>query len=126
MVLEATLDIFLLVQDLNTEEDASIDQLDPEESTFQASFNKLGASEPVARDPVASIPDAKLYLSQQLSATSNRHPGKVSLRAQVFCMKCGIPLHLYCSLIVSKIDGTPSATKCPDILVFHGKQLVRD
>jgi exportin-2 (importin alpha re-exporter) len=94
MVLEATLDLFLLVQDLNTEEDAGIDQLDPEESTFQASFNKLGASEPAARDPVAGIPDAKLYLSQQLSATSNRHPGKVSQRPLYRLRKCESYLHL--------------------------------
>lgn len=79
MVLEAALDLFLLVQDLNTEEGDNIDQLDPEESSFQASFSKLGASEPATRDPLAQIPDAKLYLSSRLAETSRRHPGKVSL-----------------------------------------------
>lgn len=79
MVLEAALDLFLLVQDLNTEEGDNIDQLDPEESSFQASFSKLGASEPATRDPLAQIPDAKLYLSSRLAETSRRHPGKVSI-----------------------------------------------
>jgi hypothetical protein len=126
MVLEATLDIFLLVQDLNTEEDAGIDQLDPEESTFQASFNKLGASEPAARDPVASIPDAKLYLSQQLAVTSDRHPGKVSRWAGCIARKWGICSHLHYPFIAGKINGTPSAAEHPIVLIVHGKQLVRD
>ena len=78
MVLEAALDLFLLVQDLNTEED-NLDQLDPEESSFQASFSKLGASEPASRDPLAQVPDAKVYLSSRLAETSRRHPGKVRL-----------------------------------------------
>lgn len=77
MVLEAALDLFLLVQDLGTEEDNNLDQLDPEESSFQASFSKLGASEPASRDPLAQIPDAKVYLSSRLAETSRRHPGKV-------------------------------------------------
>jgi len=126
MVLEATLDIFLLVQDLNTEEDAGIDQLDPEESTFQASFNKLGASEPAARDPVASIPDAKLYLSQQLAVTSDRHPGKVSPRAGCIALKLRICLHPYFSFTAGQVNGTPSAAEHPIVFIVHGKQFVRD
>lgn len=78
MVLEAVLDIFTLPQDLKTGEGAEdLDNLDPEESTFQASFSKLGASESTARDPVANVPDAKLFLSKQLAEASARNPGKV-------------------------------------------------
>lgn len=78
MVLEAVLDIFNLSQDLqSTETTEDLDSLDPEESTFQASFSKLGASESRARDPVEGVPDAKLFLSKQLAAASARNPGKV-------------------------------------------------
>ncbi|KAI5449860.1 importin-alpha export receptor [Naganishia albida] len=77
MVLEAVLDIFNLSQDLqSTETTEDLDSLDPEESTFQASFSKLGASESRARDPVEGVPDAKLFLSKQLAAASARNPGK--------------------------------------------------
>jgi hypothetical protein len=119
MVLEAALDLFLLVQDLNTEEDADIDQLDPEESTFQASFSKLGASKPAARDPVVYVPDAKLYLGSQLSTTSRRHPGKVSPSTQ--------PMYFFDNALIidyvplaAEIDGTPPSTERPGFPVLHG------
>lgn len=80
MVLEAVLDIFTLPQDLKAGEGTEdLDNLDPEETTFQASFSRLGASESTVRDPVANVPDAKLFLSKQLAAASARNPGKVSL-----------------------------------------------
>ena len=78
MVLEAVLDIFTLPQDLKTGEGAEdLDNLDPEDTSFQASFSKLGASESTVRDPVANVPDAKLFLSKQLAEASKRNPGKV-------------------------------------------------
>lgn len=90
MVLEAVLDIFTLSQDLKTEETTEdLDSLDPEESTFQASFSKLGASESTVRDPVANVPDAKLFLSKQLAAASARNPGKVGFFSWTSCWKGG-------------------------------------
>lgn len=77
MVLEAILDIYALPQDFSTEHEG-VEDIDPEDSSFQASFSKLGASESTVRDPFADIADPKLYLSKQLSAISQRNPGKVS------------------------------------------------
>jgi exportin-2 (importin alpha re-exporter) len=84
MVLEAVLDVFTLPQDLQAGEGTEdLDNLDPEETTFQASFSRLGASESTVRDPVANVPDAKMFLSKQLAAASARNPGKVSFSAAI-------------------------------------------
>lgn len=87
MVLEAVLDIFLLSQDLKKDvsEEDQLEQFDPEDTGFQASFSKLGASEPAARDPVANVADPKAFLSEQLSLASQRNPGKVCELLADFC-----------------------------------------
>jgi hypothetical protein len=77
MILEAAIDVFMLPQDVKESEGDNLEQLDPEETSFQASFSKLGASEPQFRDPLSAVPDAKRYLAAELAATSARHPGKV-------------------------------------------------
>ena len=88
-MLEAVLDIFTLPQDLKTGEGAEdLDNLDPEDTSFQASFSKLGASESTVRDPVANVPDAKLFLSKQLAEASKRNPGKVGNVIFRFMIKC--------------------------------------
>ncbi len=82
MVLEGALDVFMLPQqfeDGNTEADG-IEDLDPEEATFQASFSKLGASEGRPRDVLSDIADPKRYLSKSLAEASAKHPGKVRMR----------------------------------------------
>lgn len=76
MVFEAVLDLFLLPQDVTANDSVNaVDELDPEESSFQASFSRLGASEAVVRDPFASVADPKTLLAQEISATSARNPG---------------------------------------------------
>lgn len=82
MVFEAALDVYLLPQDLKNEAEGDVDQVDVEDSSFQASFSKLGASEPPTRDVLASIPDAKTYLSSQIAEASARNPGKFQVLMQ--------------------------------------------
>ncbi|GHJ89066.1 hypothetical protein NliqN6_5468 [Naganishia liquefaciens] len=96
MVLEAVLDIFTLPQDLKTGEGAEdLDNLDPEDTSFQASFSKLGASESTARDPVANVPDAKLFLSKQLAEASKRNPGKFPALMQALPQESLAPFAAY-------------------------------
>ncbi|KAJ9111753.1 hypothetical protein QFC22_006412 [Naganishia vaughanmartiniae] len=96
MVLEAVLDVFTLPQDLKTGDGTEdLDNLDPEETTFQASFSRLGASESTVRDPVANIPDAKLFLSKQLAAASTRNPGKFSSLMQAIPQESLAPFAAY-------------------------------
>jgi hypothetical protein len=110
MVLEAVLDIFTLPQDLTTGEGAEdLDNLDPEDTTFQASFSKLGASESTVRDPVANVSDAKLFLSKQLAEASVRNPGKVGLLVWLVFAECADSLLLVPFLDASAATGKPCA-----------------
>jgi exportin-2 (importin alpha re-exporter) len=112
MVLEAVLDIFTLPQDLKTGEGAEdLDNLDPEDTTFQASFSKLGASESTVRDPVANVADAKLFLSKQLAAASARNPGKVGQLTEGI-MEYADSLMLVSFLDASAATGEPCAVCC--------------
>lgn len=73
-------DLFTLPQDLTYQNGSTddIDGLDPEEAGFQSSFSKLGASEKSSHDPVAQIPDARVYASKELARRSAEKPGQVS------------------------------------------------
>ncbi|KAJ9118399.1 hypothetical protein QFC24_006228 [Naganishia onofrii] len=96
MVLEAVLDVFTLPQDLKAGEGTEdLDNLDPEETTFQASFSRLGASESTVRDPVANVPDAKMFLSKQLAAASARNPGKFASLMQAIPQESLAPFAAY-------------------------------
>lgn len=75
--MEALLKLFLLPQDLKTTQDEDVAVVDPDELGYQASFSKLGASEPAKRDPVASVTDARDYLTKSLASASQAKPGKV-------------------------------------------------
>lgn len=77
-VLEAALDIFTKPQELRSQGENHLDELDPEDSSFQASFSKLGASETFTRDPVATVTDPKAYLSKGLAKMGAQKPGVVS------------------------------------------------
>ncbi len=68
----------MLPQDVRGNAVDSILQLDPEDSAFQSSFSKLGASENEAKDPVPEVADPQQYLSKQLAAKSASKPGVVS------------------------------------------------
>ncbi|ORY33698.1 Cse1-domain-containing protein [Naematelia encephala] len=75
----ALADLLGLPQDLtwhNGTEDLS--SLDPEETGFQSSFSKLGASEKSVHDPVGSIPDEKAFASKELARRSAEEPGLIS------------------------------------------------
>lgn len=52
--------------------------LDLEETGYQASFSKLGASEPPRRDPVADVADPGVFMARSLVECSQAHPGQVS------------------------------------------------
>ena len=77
----ALLDIFTLPQDVTYSEDVDsvgrIDSLDPEETGFQSSFSKLGASEATVYSPVSQIKDEKEFASKEISARSAQKPGVV-------------------------------------------------
>jgi exportin-2 (importin alpha re-exporter) len=55
-------------------DDAIVTQLDYEESTagYQASYSRLAASEPTSVDPVAYVPDARLFLKEALADLARR------------------------------------------------------
>jgi len=75
----ALVDLFTLPQDI-TYSGANADDLtalDPEDTGFQSSFSKLGASERNTHDPVADVKDEKLYAAQQLSKASQSRPGVI-------------------------------------------------
>ena len=77
----ALLDLFTLPQDVTyTNGDAAEDlsALDPEESGFQASFARLGASEAKVHDPVKDVKDERLFASNELARRSKERPGAVS------------------------------------------------
>ena len=76
----ALLDLFNLPQDITyTNGNAGEDllELDPEETGFQSSFSKLGASEKSGYDPVKDVVDEKLFASKQISGRSGERPGIV-------------------------------------------------
>ena len=58
-------------------DDEEITVVDLEESGYQASFSKLGASEPIRRDPVPQVNDPGVFMAQQLAECSARHPGQI-------------------------------------------------
>ena len=76
----ALLDLFTLPQDITYTNGTTDDllELDPEDSGFQASFSKLGASERNVHDPLAGIGDEKMYASRALAKRSSERPGVVS------------------------------------------------
>ena len=80
----ALLDLFTLPQDLTyTNGDsaqADLTNLDPEESGFQSSFSRLGASEVSTHDPVKDVADEKLFASKELAKRSRERPGVASRR----------------------------------------------
>lgn len=59
------------------DEGEEITVVDLEESGYQASFSKLGASEPVKRDPLPQVADPGVFMAQQLAECSARHPGQI-------------------------------------------------
>lgn len=76
----ALMDLFNLPQDLtyNAATNGASDdltELDPEESGFQSSFSRLGASEAVVHDPFAKIPDAKRFASTEIARASRERGG---------------------------------------------------
>ena len=78
--MEALLRLFLLPLPIakNTSADDEVDIIDPEDTGYQASFSKLGASEKARPDPVAYVAEPRTHLAQSLVATSKVRPGVVS------------------------------------------------
>jgi hypothetical protein len=106
-VLEAALDVIVLPQDVRGNGDELIAELDPEETSFQSSFSKLGASETAAKDPIPEITDARRYLSKELAAKSASRPGVVSHRIEHPCCR-RLPLTWWLFRTATTADG-PSA-----------------
>ncbi|SCZ88440.1 BZ3500_MvSof-1268-A1-R1_Chr2-1g04412 [Microbotryum saponariae] len=78
--LEALLKLFLLPATLSKNVSADADEIevaDLEETGYQASFSKLGASERVRPDPVAHVADPRAHLARQLSELSQAKPGQI-------------------------------------------------
>lgn len=79
----ALLKLFLLPLPLtkNTSANAADEEVevaDLEETGYQASFSKLGASERARPDPVAHVSEPRTYLATSLVAASQARPGQVS------------------------------------------------
>jgi exportin-2 (importin alpha re-exporter) len=60
------------------DEQEEITVVDLEETGYQASFSKLGASEPVRNDPIPDVADPGVFMAKSLSECSKANPGKVS------------------------------------------------
>ncbi|KAI5479889.1 importin-alpha export receptor [Pseudohyphozyma bogoriensis] len=77
--MQALLRLFLLPGTLtpSTKATDEIDILDPDDTGYQASFSRLGASERVRPDPVAYVPEPRTYLATSLVAKSHAHPGVI-------------------------------------------------
>ncbi|SCV72042.1 BQ2448_4736 [Microbotryum intermedium] len=77
--LQALLKLFLLPTTLskNVSADDEIEVADLEETGYQASFSKLGASEKVRADPVAHVADPRAHLARQLTELSQAKPGRI-------------------------------------------------
>jgi len=58
-------------------DEEEITVVDLEETGYQASFSKLGASEPPRRDPVADVNDPGTFMAQSLATCSASRPGVV-------------------------------------------------
>ncbi|WVQ82556.1 hypothetical protein IAT38_004685 [Cryptococcus sp. DSM 104549] len=74
----ALLDLFTLPQDItytNPDAGADLAELDPEDTGFQSSFSKLGASEKTVRDPAAGVGNTKEFASKELGMRSAAKPG---------------------------------------------------
>lgn len=82
----ALLDLFTLPQDITYSGGGGAGddllELDPEEAGFQSSFSKLGASEKAVHDPVASVGDAKVFASKEISNRSKERPQIVRVLIQ--------------------------------------------
>jgi exportin-2 (importin alpha re-exporter) len=79
----ALLKLFLLPLPLtkNTSANGADDEVevaDLEETGYQASFSKLGASERARPDPVAHVAEPRTYLATSLVAASQARPGQVN------------------------------------------------
>jgi exportin-2 (importin alpha re-exporter) len=73
----ALVDLFTLPQDLTYAGADDLNGLDPEESGFQSSFSKLGASERNRHDPVADVKDEKLFAATELAKRAQQSPGVI-------------------------------------------------
>lgn len=73
------MDLFNLPQDLTYANGAGTDlnDLDPEDSAFQSSFNKLGASEAAVHDPFSQIVDPKRFASAEIARASRKRGGSL-------------------------------------------------
>lgn len=79
----ALLKLFLLPLPLAGSQSAGdeVEIADLEESGYQASFSRLGASERARPDPLAHVADPRAHLASQLVQASQARPGQVSARA---------------------------------------------
>ncbi|KAL1410407.1 importin-alpha export receptor [Vanrija albida] len=71
----ALLDLFALPQDLTYAGQDALNELDPEDTGFQSSFSKLGASERQAHDPVRGVGNEKEFAASELARRSKERPG---------------------------------------------------
>jgi exportin-2 (importin alpha re-exporter) len=74
------MDMFTLPQDITYDAasngmSADLTELDPEESGFQSSFSRLGASEAVVYDSFAKVTDAKRFASAEIARASKERGG---------------------------------------------------
>jgi exportin-2 (importin alpha re-exporter) len=83
--MEALLRLFLLPQDLSTQNgnDDDVQVVDPEDISYQASFSRLGASETSRPDPFAAVHEPRELLRTQLVQASQSRPGVVRLQASI-------------------------------------------
>ncbi|KAM0791591.1 hypothetical protein ACM66B_006034 [Microbotryomycetes sp. NB124-2] len=70
------------------QDDEQVEVTELEETGYQASFSRLGASERGRADPVAHVNDPKSYLAQGLSRASQARPGQI----QPMMEACGAEL----------------------------------
>ncbi|GAA5958061.1 hypothetical protein JCM21900_003574 [Sporobolomyces salmonicolor] len=81
--MESLLKLFLLplpiakTTSANTAEADEINVVDPEDTGYQASFSKLGASEMKRTDPVDYVQEPREWLAKGLVEAGRRDPGKV-------------------------------------------------
>lgn len=78
---ESFLKLLLLPRTLPSGADGEeeITVTDLEETGYQASFSKLGASEPARQDPVPDVSDPAVFMARSLAECSHAHPGKVCI-----------------------------------------------
>ncbi|GAA5820705.1 hypothetical protein JCM11251_003120 [Rhodosporidiobolus azoricus] len=101
--LEALLKLLLLPLPLSkntSAADPSADDLniiDPEDTGYQASFSKLGASEKPREDPVRHVDDVKRWLAKGLEEAARREPGKLPTLMQSVAPEIAQPFAHYLS-----------------------------